>query len=396
MGERTGRTVVVGGGIIGLACAWRLAERGHPVTVVDPAPTSGASHVAAGMLAPVTEAHFGEESLLALNLESARRWPAFAAALARASGQPVDFEEGGTLAVALDNDDRAALDHLAAYLDRLGLPAERLRPRAARSLEPMLAPTLRGALVASGDHRVDPRSVTGALLATCGRLGVDVVEAQVEAIVADGDRRSVSGVRLAGGQVMPASTVVLAAGAASVLVGVPTPADRPPTRPVKGQIITVRCPAGEAPLLQRAVRGLVQGADIYLVPRPDGRIVIGATVEERGWDARPTAGGVYELLRDATLLVPGLSECEVVETLVGFRPGTPDNAPIIGRSATPGLVHATGHHRNGVLLTPITADAVAALVAGDEVLSVVGAFGNDRFAGPTDQVPAGAAPGTQR
>ena len=371
--------VVVGGGAIGLACAWRLAQRGLSVALADPAPASGASHVAAGMLAPITEAHFGEETLLALNLASARRWPSFAAELSDAAELPVGFEEGGTLAVAFDNDDRLALERLAAYIESLGLGVERLRGRAARTLEPMLAPAIRGAFVARDDHRVDPRTLTAALLVACERSGVRLVPAAIGSITADRVSGRVDGVLLADGRALNADHVVLAAGAASGGVAVPDAHDRPPTRPVKGQIITVRSPAGEPALLARAVRGIVEGSSIYLVPRADGRIVIGATVEEQGWDNRPTAGAVYELLRDASALVPGLSECEVVETLVGFRPGTPDNAPIIGAGCTPGLVHATGHFRNGLLLTPGSAESVAELGCTGSTPPIIEAFSVGRF-----------------
>jgi glycine oxidase len=390
--------VVVGGGIIGLACAWRLAQRGATVAVVDPSPASGASHVAAGMLAPVTEAHYGEEPLLALNLDSARRWPGFAAELADASGRPVDYEADGTLAVAYDNDDRAALGALADYLGRLGLAAERLRSSDARRLEPMLASTVRSGLWVAGDHRVDPRTVTAALRVACERTRVQVVRATARRVVLDGAGRNVTGVEIdngpSGSEQLTAEAVVVATGAASAdLPGVP-PDDRSPTRPVKGQILTVRGEPGE-PLLQHAVRGLVRGTSLYLVPRPDGRIIVGATVEERGWDHRPTAGAVYELLRDASLLVPGISEAELVETLVGFRPGSPDNAPIIGTGSVHGLVHATGHFRNGVLLTPVTADAVAEIVVAGRTPAVVEAFTIDRFGrgGPRTRGTSRAAVG---
>lgn len=390
--------VVVGGGIIGLACAWRLVQRELTVTVVDPAPASGASHVAAGMLAPVTEVHYGEEALLALNLESARRWPAFAVELADASGVPVDFDADGTLAVGFDNDDRAALDVLGSYLDRLGLQTQRLRSREARRLEPMLAPTVRGGLAAEGDHRVDPRTVTTALLAACEKARAALVPRRATAVTEADRGRTRWSIRLDDGTTIDAHNVVLATGATPGPVDGLRPAALAPVRPVKGQILAVRCPPDQ-PLLTRAVRGVVHGSSVYLVPRPDGRIVIGATVEEQGWDGRPTAGAVYELLRDASLLVPGLSECELVETLVGFRPGTPDNAPILGASAAmPGLVHATGHFRNGVLLTPITADAIAELVATGTTPEVIAPFGIERFdacdAGDGEAEPTAPAPET--
>lgn len=380
--------VVIGGGVIGLACAWRIAQRGATVTVVDPAPASGASHVAAGMLAPVTEAHVGEDALLRLNFESARRWPAFAAELAASAGQDIAFEEAGTLAVAFDNDDRAALEVLATHLDALGLSVPRLRSRELRTLEPMLAPTVRSGLWAAGDYRVDPRAVTAALVGAGRRHGVTLVArrvARLDCARLDGDgdgdgRPAVRGVTLDDGQRIAARSVVLAAGAAAGRLDGLTDADRPPVRPVKGQILTVGPVPGGA-LLGHAVRGLVRGRSVYLVPRPDGRVVVGATVEEQGWDDRPTVGAVLGLLRDATLLVPGLEEGALLEALVGFRPGTPDNAPILGPSpTTEGLVHAVGHHRNGVLLTPVTADVIAEVVDSGRAPEVAAAFAPHRFA----------------
>jgi glycine oxidase len=361
--------VVVGAGIVGLSIAWRLARAGRPVTVVDPAPASGASHAAAGMLAPVSEVTYTEEPLLRLGLASLSRWPAFAAELAADAGLAPDGESGaeisaaaragldlradGMLDVAFGADDLAALGELAAFMEKLGLPVERLTGRECRRLEPMLAPSVRGGLLAGTDAWVDPRRVTAALLAALERRGVPVVPARVSELLRDGDR--VTGVRLAPpaspGEI-PAERVVLAAGAWSgELADVPV-------RPVKGQIMRLR---SAQPLLGRCVRGMVHGTPVYLVPRGDGELVVGGTQEELGFDTRVTAGGLYELLRDARELVPGVTELEVADVVAGLRPGTPDNLPIIGPSGTPGLTLATGHFRGGVLLTPVT----AAIVLGE-------------------------------
>ncbi|SEL22467.1 glycine oxidase ThiO [Nonomuraea pusilla] len=360
--------VVVGGGVVGLAVAWRLAREGRPVTVVDPAPASGASHAAAGMLAPVSEVTYTEAPLLRLGAASLRRWPSFAAELAADAGlgdpaRALDLRADGTLDVAFGADDLAALDELAAFMEKLELPVERLTGRECRRLEPMLAPSVRGGLLAPGDAWVDPRRVTAALLAALHRLGVPLVRARVAGLLRDGDR--VTGVRLADGpggtglqesgprEIGPreirAANVVLAAGAWSgELLDLPV-------RPVKGQIMRLRSPQ---PLLGRCVRGMVHGAPVYLVPRGDGELVLGATQEELGFDTRVTAGGLYELLRDARELVPGVTELEVADMVAGLRPGTPDNLPLIGPAGVPGLVLATGHHRGGVLLTPLTTDLV--------------------------------------
>ena len=381
---------VVGGGVIGLAVAWRLSRQGASVVVVDPAPGSGASGVAAGMLAPVSEARLGEEASLALNHASWARWPAFAAEVVAAADRPIGYRADGTLMVALDADDRSALDDLASRHRAMGLAVEPMRGREARRLEPGLAPRVRSGLLAGGERSVDPAALVEALAVAATAAGAVVVPATVERLVTApaGDRVTgmvVRGVDRAtipaadGEPTIEAGTVVLAAGCRSgSIAGVPGHA-RPPVRPVKGQIVTLRQPPGD-PLVTRTVRAIVRGSSIYLVPRDDGRLVVGATVEERGWDSRTTAGGAYELLRDALAVVPGLDDAELVAVRTGLRPGSPDDLPIIGSSGVDGLVVATGHHRNGVLLTPVTADAVAAVVTGGPVPAEVAACDPRRFA----------------
>ncbi|KWX01633.1 Glycine oxidase ThiO [Carbonactinospora thermoautotrophica] len=369
--------VIVGGGVIGLSAAWRAAARGLRVAVVDPEPVSHASRAAAGMLAPVTEAHYGEEELLALNLAAARRYPSFVGELEEATGQDTGYRECGTLAVALDADDRAVLQDLHAFQTRLGLAAEWLTGRECRRLEPMLAPIVRGGLLVAGDHQIDNRRLGAALLAALDRQGVPLHRVRAAELLVRGDRAS--GVRLADGTELAAGQVVLAAGCwSNRLPGVP-PEALPPVRPVKGQILRLRVPEAYAPFLSRTVRGVTKGSHVYLVPRADGELVVGATAEELGYDTQVTAGGVYELLRDAHELVPGITELLLVETTAALRPGSPDNAPMIGQTVLPGLIVATGHHRNGILLTPVTADAVAELLATGEPPEVVRPFTPRRF-----------------
>jgi glycine oxidase len=373
---------VLGGGVAGLGVAWRARARGLSVCVLDRHELGGgASRVAAGMLAPVTEADPGEPGLLRLGLRSAERWPAFAAELRELSGVDVGFRRCGTLVVARDRDEAEALDRELALRARLGLRARRLLPSAARRLEPALAPTVRLALEAPDDHAVDPRQLTAALALAAERVGAVLRPGAAVARVAhDGAR--VTGLELAGGGRVAAAQVVVAAGSWSGAVeGLPHEA-RVPVRPVKGQTLRLRDPAGPG-LLGRVVRWGSPNPG-YLVPRADGRCVLGATVEERGFDTSVTAGAVHELLRDAAELVPGVLELEIEELVAGLRPGTPDNAPVLGRSlALDGLVWATGHHRNGILLAPLTADLVAAELAGEPRAH---AFGPERFA------VAGAAP----
>ncbi|MFJ5528517.1 glycine oxidase ThiO [Streptomyces sp. NPDC093261] len=375
---RTSDVLVVGGGIIGLVTAWRAAQRGLATTVVDPAPGGGAAQVAAGMLAAVTELHYGEQTLLALNLESARRYPDFAAELTEATGRDLGYRRCGTLAVALDADDRAHLRDLHALQQRSGLASEWLSGRECRRLEPMLAPGVRGGLKVDGDHQIDPRRLVAALVTACERAGVAFHRSWAERLTVVRERAA--GVRTADGTDLPAEQVVLAAGSLSgQLAGVPDEV-LPPVRPVKGQVVRLTVPKRYAPFLNRTVRAVVRGGHVYLVPRENGELVVGATSEELGWDTTVTAGGVYELLRDAHELVPGITELPLTETRAGLRPGSPDNAPLLGPTELDGLLLATGHYRNGVLLTPVTGDVMAHVLTTGDLPDEARPFTPRRFA----------------
>lgn len=377
---RTSDVLVVGGGLIGLVTAWRAAQRGLATAVVDPEPGGGAARVAAGMLAAVTELHFGEETLLGLNLESARRYPDFAAELTEATGQDLGYRQCGTLAVALDADDRAHLRELHALQRRSGLASEWLNGRDCRRLEPMLAPGVRGGLRVDGDHQIDPRRLAAALLTACERAGVVFHRRWAGELAVTGDRAT--GVRTDDGEELAAGRTVLAAGSLSGrLKGLPEEV-RPPVRPVKGQVLRLTVPPRYAPFLSRTVRAVVRGSHVYLVPRENGELVVGATSEELGWDTTVTAGGVYELLRDAHELVPGITELPLTETLAGLRPGSPDNAPLLGPADLDGLLLATGHHRNGVLLAPVTGDVMAHVLTTGELPDVARPFTPRRFRAP--------------
>jgi len=369
--------VVIGGGVIGLSAAWRAAADGASVAVLDPAPGRGSTWAAAGMLAPVGEAHFGEESLARLNVLAARAWPAFAEALEAASGTTVGYRATGTVAAAVDPSDRSVLDDLLRFQLGLGLEARRLSSGGCRALEPLLAPGIRGGAEFAGDHQVDNRLVVGALLLAVARLGVAMVADEAVSISVDGGR--VSGVTLRNGGTVAAGAVVLAAGSRSGQVTGLPPEAVPPVRPVKGLTIRLRAPV-PGPALTRTVRGLVHGRSCYLVPRADGTLVVGATMEERGFDRAVQAGPVHDLLDDARTVVPALDEYDLEELTTGWRPGTPDNAPVVGRAGPEGLVVATGHFRNGILLAPVTAEAVAALLAGRPVDAALDPFGPGRFA----------------
>lgn len=368
--------VVAGGGVIGLSVAWRAAQRGFAVTVVDPAPRQGASHAAAGMLTPVSEAAYAEKELFGLGATSLERYPAFAAELAAASGEPTGFRQTGTLQVGYDSDDLAVIDELHALQDSLGVPARRLTGRECRTLEPMLDPSVRGGLLVEGDGSVDPRLLTRALQVAAGRAGVHMVAETITEVLKDRDTERVCGVRLADGATLSADWTVLAAGWNSVNVGGLPPDCLPPVRPVKGQVVRLRGPGG---FLRHSVRGIVRGSSVYLVPREDGEVVVGATQEELGPDIRVTAGGLWELLRDARALVPGITELEFTEAVARLRPGTPDNAPVIGPCRLAGLVLATGHFRHGVLLAPVTADVVAGYLETGQLPETAAHFTIGRF-----------------
>ncbi|MFF2642596.1 glycine oxidase ThiO [Streptomyces niveus] len=373
--------LVVGGGIIGLVTAWRAAQRGLGVTVVDPEPGGGAALVAAGMLAAVSELDHGEQTLLGLNIASARLYPDFVAELESVTGQDTGYRACGTLAVALDSDDRAQLRELHALQRRSGLESEWLTGRECRRLEPMLAPGVRGGLRVDGDHQIDPRRLAAALVTACERTGVVFHRAWAERLRVAGDRAA--GVTLAGGPErgaeLDAGQVVIAGGSLSGrLAGVPDDVVAP-VRPVKGQVLRLTVPRPYAPFLSRTLRAEVRGSHIYLVPRENGELVLGATSEELGWDTTVTAGGVYELLRDAHELLPGITELPLTETRAGLRPTSPDNAPLLGPTALPGLHLATGHHRNGVLLTPVTGQVMATVLTTGELPDDARPFAPGRF-----------------
>jgi glycine oxidase len=379
--------VVIGAGVIGLAIGWRAAQRGLRTLIIDAGEVAqGATHVAAGMLAPVTEATFGEEDLLAFNLVAASRYPSFVAELEQSVGVETGYRSCGTLSVALDRDDAELLAQLHEFHRARRLESEWLRGRDCRALEPGLSPSVVGGFRTSLDHQVSPRKLAGALAQALRRAGGELrAGTPVTAVTVAGER--VTGVELEGGEQLRADHVVVAAGwRSSELGGLPEEA-RVPVRPVKGQILRLRGDS-RAPVAQR----VVGTPEVYVVPRADGRVVVGATVEERGADTRVTAGGVFELLRAAYEVLPGIAELELEEAKAGLRPAAPDNMPIVGFGALTGLVWATAHWRNGILLAPPTADAVVAMLTGEPVPDVFGPFSPQRFSQPRAAVAEGVAP----
>jgi glycine oxidase len=367
------RVVVIGAGVIGLGIAWRLAARAA-VTVFDRGKAgAGASHAAAGMLAACAEAEPGEETLVALGRESQRRWPAFAEELERTTGVDVELRTEGALVVALTADDQATIAHHLEFQRQLALPLEWLSAAATRAREPRLAGKIAGALFSPEDHQVDNRKLAHALRIAAEQAGVDIREHQPvkEFVVQGGQAR---GVVLNDGTSVPADIVVLAAGAWSRGIGGLPPDRRPPVRPIKGQMLALRMDPA-APLLSH----VLWAPGVYLVPRRDGRLIVGATVEEKGFDDTITAGGLLTLLEAAWRAIPAVEELPVDEIWVGHRPGSRDDAPILGPGPLAGLFYATGHHRNGILLAPVTADAMARLILDDVVEPAIKPFGLERF-----------------
>ena len=416
---------VVGAGVVGHAIAWEAARSGRSVVLVDDAPGTGASWAAAGMLAPVSELHYQEEDLLELMLEGSALWPAFAAGLDPAlhnhgDGNPeaadVTASHTGylttpTLTIGADAADRRALEDLRRVQAANGLTVEPLTVREARSIEPLLSPAVSGAYRVPADHQVDPRRLLARIaeaLVDPRRSGgtCEMLPARASRVRWDGER--VAGVDLDNGRTIHAGETVLANGMGTGdLEGLPAGLDLP-LRPVYGDIIRLRVPAHLRPLLKSTVRGLVHGVPVYIVPRDDGTVVIGATqrevsMEAGAAEAAVSAGGVYQLLRDAQVLLPAVSELELLECSARGRPGTPDNAPLLGRvrggagdTDVPGLIVATGFFRHGILLAPAAAAICLQLMEGRSdprwAAFEPGRFSASHIRRHPDPAPAGTSP----
>lgn len=368
------RVAIIGAGVMGMSIAWRLVQAGAAVALFDRYRAgSGATHAAAGMLAAGLEGEPGEEDLHPLCDASQRLWPGFARELADESGLDLGYRDEGTLSVALSRDDAAKLRHDLARLTALGCDLAWADSRELRRREPGLNPAVVGGLVSPRDHQVDNRQLARALIAVLGRRGVTIHQDTAVALATAGGRAV--GVRVAD-RLHEADAVVLAAGAWSAgIEGLP-PGARPPVRPCKGQMMALGMDPA-APLLNH----VIWGPGIYLVPRRDGRLILGATVEEKGFDTTLTAGGMLSLLHAAWRVLPGIEELPVLESWVGFRPRARDDAPLLGPTAAlPGLIHASGHHRNGILLTPATADLVARTILDGAMPELGRRYSPDRFA----------------
>lgn len=400
----TTEVAVIGGGIIGLGIAWEAQRAGHTVTVIDPAPATGATFAAAGMLAPVSELHYQEDALLQLTLASAARWPEFVGSLP--DGLPTGFNTSPTLVLGGDPADRQALSDLRDVQLLHGLEVSQLSIREARALEPMIGPQISCAYKVEADHQVDPRAMAAALRAALvasarvrGTSAASFIEQSATSLLHEepNDTHSrVTGVLLADGREVHAREVIVAnALGTPALAGLPDGLNLP-IRPVYGDILRLRVPEQLRPLTTATIRGMVRGLPVYIVPREDGTVVIGATSRE-DHNAGVSAGGVHQLLRDAQVLLPAVAELELLECAARARPGTPDNAPLLGRVAgadgkdIPGLIIATGFFRHGVLLTAIAANIVRQLLGNITDLAWED-FRPDRFSPTLRPAPLPATP----
>ena len=372
------KILIIGGGVIGLGIGWQLAKAGASVTIYERAEAGrAASWAAAGMLAPLAEAHTEEPELLKLGCQSLALYPQWVRELEADAEMSIGYRVEGTLIVGLEPDDTHQLRHLYASQQALGLDVEWLTGRAARDIEPALSPRVTAAIRCESDHQVDNRLMVQALGRAYQRYeGVLCERITVERIVIESEVGT--GVQTQE-SFQAADVIILAAGCWSAHIeGLPDTLI-PPVRPVKGQMLALQMEEGiTLKNVIRTVRARYP-TSVYLVPRTDGRLIVGATSEEMGFDTRLTAGGVFELLRGAWEAVPGIYELPLLETWTGLRPGSRDNAPILGKTAIENLIYATGHYRNGILLTPITAYEISKLILTGETSEIIAPFRLDRF-----------------
>ena len=372
------KILIIGGGVSGLGIGWQLAKSGVSVVIYDRAEAGrAASWAAAGMLAPLAEAHNEEPELLKLGCQSLERYPQWVRELEADAEMSIGYRVEGTLIVGLEPDDTHQLRHLYTAQQDLGLDVEWLTGRAAREIEPALSPRVTAAIRCATDHQVDNRLMVKALqrsFQVCG--GVLHENSTIESVVIENG--VATGVQTQDG-FQAADMLILAAGCWSAQIeGLPDTL-RPPVRPVKGQMLAFQMEAGiTVKNVIRTVRARYP-TSVYLVPRTDGRLIVGATSEEMGFDTRLTGGGVFELLRGAWEAVPGIYELPLLETWTGLRPGSRDNAPILGETPVENLIYATGHYRNGILLTPITAYEIAKLILTGKTSEIIAPFQLDRF-----------------
>lgn len=373
---------IVGGGVIGVSCAFELARHGRSVTVLEREKVGyGASTVAAGMLTPSFEVETTPPELVALQLDSQRRYPQFVAHIESAGGLSCEYRDEGTLWVSRHRDDELELDHIRKIQEDRGLPAKRLTGREVRQIEPYVSPRAVGGLLVESDHQVNSRRLVAALEAACLAVGVEIVaNTGVTTVQRVAGRIELTLQRNRTSSLLHAEQVLLAAGV-WIEDGLVTPLPRIGMRPIKGQIVHLK---GQ-PLANHVLRN----SDIYIVPREGGELLLGATEEEQGFDMRPTAGGTLDLLRYAFEILPGLYDLYVSEIDVGLRPAVTDHQPVIGPTPTEGIFIAGGHYRGGVLLAPSTAHWMTELMTSGQVPTAIEPFGVDRLLPERQQEAAG-------
>jgi len=364
--------VIVGGGIIGLALGWQLLRRRKRVTIVERDRAGrAASWIAAGMLAPHSEVGFEEEDFLQAGLQSLKQYPRFLDELEQDSGRKVSLDSRGTLIVAFNRDDSERIRRLYDFRQQLGLPVEWFTGSDAIDVEPSLSAKTTGAIWLPDDSQVNNRSLVDALKEAFARRGGVLREnTNVTSILLLEDRAI--GVKT-NDELLSASRVVLAAGCWSGQIGgVPTEI-LPPVRPVKGQLVSL-CMDSEFKLAH-----VIRAPDVYIIPKDDGRVIVGATQEEMGFDTTPTAGPVMRMLERGWEAVPSIYDLAIDAIEVGLRPGSRDNAPIIGASPIENLYYATGHFRHGILLAPLTAYALTDLIVEGVTSYDLKPFATSRF-----------------
>lgn len=363
---------IVGGGVIGLACAFELARRGKSVTILErEQPGFGASTVAAGMLTPSFEVELTPQSVVELQLDSLSRYPQFAREVEAAGGVSCGYRDEGSLWVSRHRDDELELDHILKIQQERGLPARRLTGREVRQVEPYVSPRAVGGLLVESDHQVDSRKLVPALHAACDAVGVDIqVQTGVSSVEPAAGALELTLDRGGTESTLRAEQVLLAAGV-WLEEGLITPLPKIGMRPIKGQIVHLQG--------QPLVKHVIRNSDVYLVPRNDGRLLIGATEEEQGFDMNPTAGGTLDLLRFGFEVLPGIYDLNVTEIDVGLRPTFHDHMPVLGPTATEGIFMASGHYRGGVLLAPATAHWMAEIMMSGQVPDRLEPFSFQRF-----------------
>ena len=366
--------IVVGAGIIGLSIAWRLAQAGQKVVVVDRGEVgSGASLAATGMLAAAAEYEPGGELLMDFALESQRRWDSFGAELAQVSGVDLDFDRTGTLVVAMTRDETARLRGRFELHAKAGLKSRWLDGSEVRDLEGSLRPGVTAGIQCPLDFQVDPRRVMPALQTAALRAGVIIVE-HVDITKLERTAGAVTGVSSAD-CACQAPLIVLTTGAHAGSGQLLPPELALPVRPLRGQSVCLRAPAHQPALLAH----VIWTEQVHMAPKSGGRLIVGATVEEVGFNPDVTVGGLFALLEAARRALPAIEDISVEAVWSGFRPTSQDDAPILGETGVPGLLLAVGHHRNGILLAPATADAVAGCVLGSAVSAPARALNLQRF-----------------